>query len=393
MEQSNEPYDDEDPFGGEYDPSEDVEHQEEEAADDYDFDPGSSEDEDSAEDSDLHDDEYNESEDELKATGEDEDSSELNFSSNYGSDKINKSISQRLSRARYNKINLELISDLQPKIRVIPEDSVFEIMKASLGNSVKVNRGFRDNYSTAERYSTFLTNYNLGSYRYDPSVIMFRPSLFSKINHESDSETYIDFIKTVDSAEYLEDIGIVKCLSSKMKWGIPDKILSTKSADYIKKIFSIELLNEELQERIRIQKKLELLMAKYESTVLSCYDKLSYLKSSDTKTQEEYDVDIKIGMMHVALEKEGYEDIFYNQVRRGVTTQIPAEEINELKRLSLMRQKIEEEVAYIQKPIPSLFETYGGAEFKISNYDKKFVSQKLERIRKYLEETNSEGVF
>jgi ribosome-associated translation inhibitor RaiA len=178
-----------------------------------------------------------------------------------------------------------------------------------------------------------------------------------------------------------------------MKWGIPDKILSTKSADYIKKIFSIELLNEELQERIRIQKKLELLMAKYESTVLSCYDKLSYLKSSDTKTQEEYDVDIKIGMMHVALEKEGYEDIFYNQVRRGVTTQISAEEINELKRLSLMRQKIEEEVAYIQKPIPSLFETYGGAEFKISNYDKKFVSQKLERIRKYLEETNSEGVF
>ncbi len=44
MEQNNEIYDDEDPFGGEYDASEDVVSQEDEG-DDYDFDPGSDEDE------------------------------------------------------------------------------------------------------------------------------------------------------------------------------------------------------------------------------------------------------------------------------------------------------------------------------------------------------------
>jgi len=256
-----------------------------------------------------------------------------------------------------------------------------------------VTRGFRDNYSTVERYSTFLTNHNLGNPRYDPSVIMFKTSFFSGINNKNDSKAYIDFIDTVDGAEYLEDLGISKCLSSRTEWGVPDLILSRESSDYIKKLFSIELLNSELQDRIEIQKKLQALMSLYESSVLACYDKLSYLKSADTKTKEEYDINVKIGMMHMALEAEGYEQIFVKQVRRTSAVQIKEEEISELKRLSLLRQKIDDDVSFIQKPIPSLFETYGKSEFKISNYDEKFVTQKLERIRKYLEETNNEGVF
>lgn len=390
MEQNDENYDDENPFGDGSDQHDDQVGHEDAMVDDYDYDPGGDElDGDEASETDFDpDDNYD---DESEHDSSEVDSKEKD--DNYGADKIRSSISKRLSRARYHKINLELINNIQPKIRVISENMVFEIMMAALGNSFKVNRGFRDNYSTAERYSTFLTNYNLGNYKYDPSSIMFKPTLFNGINKENDNDTYLDFKATVDSAEYLEDIGIMKCLSSKMDWGVPDHILSKDASECIKKVFSIELLNEELKERISIQKRLSLLMAEYETEILACYDKLSYLKSSDTKTQEEYETDIKIGMMHSALEREGYEDIFYKRNRRGAAVQIDVEEINDLKRASVMRQKAEKEIVYVEKPIPSLFETYGSTEFKISNYDKKFVTQKLEKLRKYLEETGSEGVF
>ncbi len=380
MEQNNEIYDDEDPFGGEYDASEDVVSQEDEG-DDYDFDPGSDEDE-------VPEESYESDEDiSNDAQGDSQ------FSKNYGSDKINGSISKRLSRARYNKINLELIRDLQPRVRVIPEKNVFEIMISSLGNSKKVKRGFRDNYSSAERYSTFLTNYNLGNYRYDPSVIMFSPSLFDGINIEKDDQEYLDFIKTVDSAEYIKDIAIMKCLSSTEEWGFPNYLLSRESSDYIKKLFSIELLNGDLQERIKIQKRLEVVMKDYENLLLTCYDSLSYLKSVETKTQEEYDLSIRIGMMHFALEGEGYEDIFKKEASHRYGIHIDEDELMELKKIAKLPQKITEEVVFIEKPMQSLFEMYGGTDFKISNYDKKFVTKKLENIRKYLEESDKDGVF
>ncbi len=134
-------------------------------------------------------------------------------------------------------------------------------------------------------------------------------------------------------------------------------------------------------------------MKDYENLLLTCYDSLSYLKSVETKTQEEYDLSIRIGMMHFALEGEGYEDIFKKEASHRYGIHIDEDELMELKKIAKLPQKITEEVVFIEKPMQSLFEMYGGTDFKISNYDKKFVTKKLENIRKYLEESDKDGVF
>ena len=308
--------------------------------------------------------------------------------------RVNQKTADILSRARFTLVNLEILNRFQPTIRALPEEQIFEIIMSSLGNS-KINETFTTN-SIQEKYSLLLSEQNLNEEDAVPRVI-FKPELFNRMivdntdGHE-DEQDLNTFIASIKTASKHEESKSYKCLTVNRTWAHPNYLFSKEASDAIKKLFSIELLSDELSSRIEIQKTLSDRIFEYEELLLGCYESIAYLKSSGTQTKEENTLHKKIGYMHFAIDKEGYESILFRKMRTHKDF-IERDEILKIKKQTLStppKQKIKV-VAPTKKQ--SLFKTVNTEGFNIASYSKLDIENKISDIRKFLDRKPKPSAF
>lgn len=244
----------------------------------------------------------------------------------------------RLSKSRFNELNLELVMNNLPLVNILTNDDVFNIMMTSLGNSELTKNVKQEESKLSNDFTLLLASQNLSI---DPAelLITFKPNLFSDLDTldtESEDDGY--FKDIVDLQQTTTGSLTFKAISCTKGYCMPSYLISLETSQAIKKVFAFELLREELSERVEIQRKLTTTIDEYETSLLSLYDKIASIKALKSKSIEDDMLTLKIGMMHLALHAEGFEDLFIHKIiNDGVIKRIDNTE--QLKKSILAHEK------------------------------------------------------
>jgi len=299
---------------------------------------------------------------------DDDDDEEVEFLDLYNLDvPIPYITSSRLSKTRFNELNLGLVMKNLPLVNLLSNDDVFNIMFASMGNSQKVNPYDNDTQLSA-KFSKLITSQNLSI---SPSElpIAFKPAFFSDIN-EIDFDDYDNsyLVDIIDLEQITSGSFTYKACCCTSGHCVPRQLIPPQTYNTIKKVFAFELLREELSERVDIQQNLTTTIIEYESALLRLYDSITSIKALKSKSYEDDIVTLKIGIMHMALESEGFEDLFVQKIVedgqikkidniKQLKKSVLAHEKSSKKKLSIRVAKVND--SFFQNSSESSFEVFG----------------------------------
>jgi len=278
---------------------------------------------------------------------------------------------EKLSKARFNKLNLELVFNNEPTINSLKEEEMFDILLSSLGNAELPYQKKKSQYGLTQRFTTYLLNQNCG-YDIKELGLRFKDRLFNnfaKIPNKHINPSFKTFKNRIKLPIAYEGTNDLICLSYDGELGMPKYLLTSKTSIAIKKLFAFEILNDELKERERIKESLNSQIKSYEKVLMDCYNKIVGIKSIKTNTIHEAKLNYKIGLIHLALEEEGYETLFKNKILKEGRLTIP-KEIKEYKK-SAVEEGIEMPDFTVRIPVDnkiSLFRKFNTNNFEFKDY-------------------------
>jgi hypothetical protein len=275
--------------------------------------------------------------------------------------------SSRLSKTRFNELNLGLVMNNLPLVNVLSNDDVYNIMFASMGNSQKVNPYDDDSHLSA-KFAKLITSQNL-SISTSELPISFKPAFFPEID-ALDLDDYDNsyFGDIIDLEQITSGSFTYKACCCTAEYCTPGQLIPPNTYSAIKKVFAFELLREELSERVDIQHNLTTTIIEYESTLLKLYDSITSIKALKSKSYEDDIITLKIGIMHMALEAEGFENLFVQKIVedgrfrkieniKQLKKSVLAHEKSSKKKISLRRAKVND--SFFKNTNDSSFEVFG----------------------------------
>jgi hypothetical protein len=278
---------------------------------------------------------------------------------------------EKLSKARFNKLNLELVFNNEPTINSLKEEEMFDILLSSLGNAELPYQKKKSQYGLTQKFTTYLLNQNCG-YDIKELGLRFKDRLFNnfaKIPKKHINPSFTTFKNRIKLPIAYEGTNDLICLSYDGELGMPKYLLASNTSIAIKKLFAFEILNDELKERERIKESLNSQIKSYEKVLMNCYNKIVGIKSIKTNTIHEAKLNYKIGLIHLALEEEGYETLFKNKILKEGRLTIP-KEIKEYKK-SAVEEGIEMPDFTVRIPVDnkiSLFRRFNTNNFEFKDY-------------------------
>lgn len=218
-----------------------------------------------------------------------------------------------LSRARYNRVNLELIQNIEPIANVLNNDEIAGIIKSSLGNAFLIdpNKGPQD-YSFNEKYASLLCSFNLGSSSSKP-LLSFNPGFFPDISayqKEAGDDMFDEFVLSL-KGRWDESSAV----ESPHHMISPVEIMDVDLIVKTKKLLAYEILLDDNKERKKLKSDLQLKISEYEKSLLTLYNRLHEMRSTQKTDIESLKIELSIGYLLLALQEEGYEDVFKNKAK------------------------------------------------------------------------------
>jgi len=221
---------------------------------------------------------------------------------------------ERLSKARFNKLNLELIMSSDVKISSLNNETTYELIMASLGNA-EISSKPLSKLNLTQKFTTMLMNENLSLQRSE-SKIRFRDEYFTNITKiKKPSEQIIFFKEYIKTGKLTSSGASSLCVTCVENFAIPRYFLSDKTNKDIKKLFAFELLFDELTERQNIQLTLSNTIGDYERELLEMYTKVSNIKALTKETLRQSTILKKTAIIHAALKEEGLEDLAMSRIK------------------------------------------------------------------------------
>lgn len=217
-----------------------------------------------------------------------------------------------LTRSRYSRINLELVQNIEPVANVLTNEDITEIIVSALGNAVLIpNERPEEEYSLTESYLSNLCKYNLGYYETEEEL-MFNPGLFEDIaSYQKDNcDEMFDSFK-----DLVRDGGKFNAVVNPHIMMVPSEILSSELVIKTKKLLAYEILIEDNSNRKKLKTDLQSKIITYEKILLTLYHRLNEMRSTKTMDIESTKVELSIGYLLLALQEEGYEDVFRNKAK------------------------------------------------------------------------------
>ena len=218
-----------------------------------------------------------------------------------------------LTRARYNKTNLELIQNVDPIANALTNDDIAEIIKSSMGNATAVEPDRKiTNFSYTQKYACLLCSYNLQEQPWPPRIA-FRPSLFVDISsNESENEVFTEFKYDLrgDWGSLEEDHPAVMNPCHEV---IPTETMTIEHIVMMKKLTAYDMLLKDGQLRKSLKVELQDNIVEYETTLLTLYKRIKEMMSAHQTDFESHKVELGIGYLMIALEEDGLLEVFKNK--------------------------------------------------------------------------------
>ena len=300
----------------------------------------------------------------------------------------------KLSKARFTKLNLELILETDVSINSLTDENVFEIMMTGLGNAQLPEKKPLSRYSLNEKFALFMMNENLSNH-YSKTGVRFKESLFEDFKKMNNRDPLVKefkmLLKIPAKLRTKDSLKVVFCSDSIAS---PKYFLSLEANRSIKKLFAFELLKSELEERQTIQKKLEKTIRGYEEANLELYEIISNITALRSTSSQEENLIKKIGFIHLALEDLRLEEIMITTAHKnGIPT--PSTSPDDLKALAFINKSIPKAPKTPQHQIfKNMFRAWDKKGFAISSYTVDEFDKEIELRKKYLEKSiNPEQIF
>ena len=239
-------------------------------------------------------------------------------------------LNKPLMRARYNHYNFILLQNVEPMTNALTTDEVTDIICSSMGNAIAFDEPpLPNSVSLTEKYAAMLMAYNLDVDPL-PFYLSFRPEYFSDFSKlPRDDEEWTAFYSSL-----IGDWGSQEdphpAIESPHKFAKPKEMSSGLIIQKLKKMQAFDLLLETNRDRKRNKKKLHELMLEYESNFLKFYQNLSTIQKTSKPDIEQIRIELSIGYLLIALEEEGYFQVFINRLSE-VGVNIDMEKINEMR--------------------------------------------------------------